>query len=93
MRKNNYNNWYPQQPGTQQPDFRQPGMQQQGMQQPGFRQPGAGNRPPWMMHPKKRGIPKFARKLLTILIILALLVLGVYIYYTLNPSVGRLVKF
>ena len=73
MRKNDYNNWYPQQPGTQ--------------------QPGADNRPPWMMHPKKRGIPKFARKLLTILIILALLVLGVYIYYTLNPSVGRLVKF
>ena len=24
---------------------------------------------------------------------IALLVLGVYIYYTLNPSVGRLVKF
>ena len=46
-------------------------------------------RAPWQTHPRKRGIPGPLRKVLTLVIILALVALGVYIYLLLNPTVGR----
>ena len=55
------------------------------------RAPEGGGRPPWMVHPKKRRIrmPKTIRKVLIVVIILAVAAAGVYIYLLLNPDVAR----
>ena len=50
---------------------------------------GPDSRPPWMIPPKQRQMPKSVRRLLTALGIIALIVLGIYIYMLFNPSVGR----
>lgn len=53
--------------------------------------PDKGDRPPWMVHPKKRRIkmPKTFRKVLIAVIILAVAAAGIYIYLMLNPDVAR----
>lgn len=56
---------------------------------PDSQQPNADSRPPWMVHPKKRGMPKIVRKLLIVLLILALAGLGICIYMVLNPDIWR----
>ena len=53
----------------------------------------ADGRPPWMIPPKKRKMPKPMKKLLVVLGVIALAVLAVYIYLLLNPSVGRHVEY
>ncbi|MBR0513292.1 MAG: hypothetical protein IJK06_03470 [Clostridia bacterium] len=50
---------------------------------------GPDSRPPWMIPPKRRQMPKPVRRLLTVFGIIALIVLGIYIYMLFNPSVGR----
>lgn len=43
-------------------------------------------RPPWLTHPKKHRMPKLFRKILVALIVIAILILGYYIYLILNPT-------
>ena len=50
------------------------------------------DRPPWLTHPKKSGMPKLFRKILLVIAILALLALGYYIYLLLNPEASLVAK-
>ena len=53
----------------------------------------ADGRPPWMIPPGKRKMPRMMKKVLIIAGVAALAVLAVYIYMLLNPSVGRHVEY
>ncbi len=53
----------------------------------------SGGTPPWLVPPKKGRMPKLVKKLLVILCIAALAALAVYVYYLLNPAVGRHVEY
>ncbi len=57
------------------------------------KQAQADGRPPWMIPPEKRKMPRMMKKVLIIAGVIALAVLAVYIYMLLNPSVGRHVEY
>ncbi len=53
-----------------------------------------GERPPWMVPPRRRqGMPKWARRILIILAVAAVAAIAVYVYLLLNPSAARHVEY
>jgi len=55
--------------------------------------PQGSGTPPWLVPPAKRPMPKLVKKLLVAACVLAFAALCVYLYYLLNPAVGRVVEY